>query len=72
MHRSKLALINRRNRLGGLPSASPRQHDLELGEKPWLRLDVDAATMLFDDDVVAHRQAKPGTFAGGLGREEWD
>src|ERR1035441_204607 len=27
--------------------------------------------MLSDDDVVAHRQAKPCTFARGLGREEW-
>ena len=51
--------------------AGPRQYDLELSEKPGLRLDFDAAAMLLEDDVVAHRQAKPGTFARGLGREEW-
>jgi hypothetical protein len=45
---------------GGLPLASPRQYDLELGEKSGLRIDIDAAAMLFDDDVVAYRQAKPG------------
>jgi hypothetical protein len=26
--------------------------------------------MLFHDDVVAHRQPKPGAFAGGLGGKE--
>ena len=58
------------NRRGGLPLASARQYDLELGEKSGLRLDIDAAAVLFYDDVVAHRQAKPGTLARGLGREE--
>src|SRR6202521_4313122 len=53
-----------------LPLAPPRQYDLELGEKSGLRLDIDAAAVLFYDDVVAHRQAKPGTLARGLGREE--
>jgi hypothetical protein len=42
--------------------ARPRQHDLELREKPGLRLDIDATAMLLYDDVVAHRQTKPGTF----------
>src|SRR6202021_835634 len=42
----------------------------KLGEKSGLCLDIDAAAVLFDDDVVAHRQAKPSTFAWGLGREE--
>jgi hypothetical protein len=32
-------------------------------KKSGLRLDIDAAAVLFDDDVMAHRQAKPGTFA---------
>jgi len=50
--------------------ARPRQYDLELGEKSGLRLDIDAAAVLFHDDVVAHRQAKPGTFAREFGREE--
>jgi hypothetical protein len=49
----------------------PRQHDLELSEKSGLRLDIYAAAMLLYDDVVAHRQAKPGTFARRLGREKW-
>ena len=56
-------LVSRRNGLGGLPLVRPRQYDLELGEKPGLCLDIDAATVLLDDYVVAHRQAKPGTFA---------
>ena len=56
--------------LGRLPLARPRQNDLELSETPGLRLDIDAAAMLFYDDVVAHRQAKPGTFARRFGREE--
>src|ERR1700730_17525790 len=54
-----------------LPLARPRQYDLELGEKSGLRLDINAAAMLFHDDVVAYRQAKPGAFARRLGREEW-
>src|ERR1700676_942478 len=54
-----------------LPLARPRQYDLELREDSGLRLDIDAAAMLFHDDVVAHRQAKPGTFARGFGRKEW-
>ena len=55
---------------GGLLLACLRQHDLELGEEFGLRIDVDAAAVLFHDDVVADRQARPGTFARGLGREE--
>ena len=54
----------------GLPLDRPRQHDLEFSEKSGLRLDIDAAAVLFYDDVVAHRHAKPGTLARGLGREE--
>jgi hypothetical protein len=50
--------------------ARPWQYDLELSEKPGLRLDIDAAAMLFYDDVVAHRKTEPSTFARGLGREE--
>src|SRR6202790_3660726 len=53
-----------------LPLVRPPQYDLKLSKKPGLRLDIDAAAVLFDDDVVAHRQAKPGTFTRGLGREE--
>jgi hypothetical protein len=70
MHRTKLALIPRRNGCGELPLGSPRQYDPELSEKSGLRLDIDATAILLYDDVVAHRQAKPGTFARGFGREE--
>ena len=35
-----------------------------------LGLDIDRAAMLFHDDVMAHRQSKPGAFAGRLGRKE--
>src|SRR5258708_17214624 len=55
---------------GKLRLARARQDDLKFGEKSELRLDIDAAAVLFYDDVVAHRQAKPGTVARGLGREE--
>jgi len=54
---------------GELPLVRSRQHDLELSEKSGLRLDIYAAAVLLYDDVVAHRQTKPGTFARGLGRE---
>ena len=50
--------------------ACPRQNDLELSEKSGLRLDIDAAAVLFYDDVMAHRKTEPGTFARWLGREE--
>src|SRR5271169_5143589 len=70
MRRSKLGLGQPVIWVWRLPSARPRQNDPELGEKSGLRLDIDAAAVLFYDDVVAHRQAKPGTFARGLGCEE--
>jgi len=67
MHRSNWQQIRRwsAGEMGSadLPLVRPRQYDLELGEKPGLCLDIDAATVLLDDYVVAHRQAKPGTFA---------
>src|SRR6202790_4985892 len=53
-----------------LPLVRPWQYDLELREDSGLRLDIDAAAMLFHDDVVAHRQAEPGTFARGFGCKE--
>src|SRR5271169_772262 len=71
MRRSKLGLGQPVIWVWRLPSARPRQNDPELGEHSGLRLDIDAAAVLFYDDVVAHRQAKPGTFAGRLSREEW-
>jgi hypothetical protein len=50
--------------------ARPRQYDLELSKKSGLPLDINAAAVLLYDDVVAHREAKSGTFTRGLGREE--
>ena len=47
-----------------------RQDNPDFGELAGLRLDLDRAAMLLDDDVVADREAKPGTFSGRLGREE--
>ena len=32
----------------------PRQNDFELGELPELRIDVNAAAVLFHNDIVAH------------------
>ena len=40
---------------------------------PWtyrFYVDIDGATVLFHDDVVTHREAKPGAFACRLGRKE--
>jgi hypothetical protein len=49
---------------GRLLLARSRQYKLELSEMSGLCLDINAAAVLFFyDDVVAHRQAKPGTFA---------
>src|SRR6202022_802003 len=46
------------------------QNDGEFGELPGLGLDIDRTTMLFHDDVVAHRKAKSGAFTGRLGGKE--
>src|SRR5579871_965452 len=47
-----------------------RQYDGELGKFSGHGVDVDRATVLLHDDVVRHRQSKPGAFAGRLGGEE--
>src|SRR4051794_5951643 len=47
-----------------------RQRDDEFREYAGFGVNVNSAAMLFHDDVVAHRQPKPGAFAGRLGREE--
>ena len=70
MHRSKFDADQSVKWVSPITFGSSRQHDLELSEQPGLGLDIDAAAVLFYDDVVAHRQAKPGTFARGLGCEE--
>ena len=48
----------------------PRQRNNEFGKCARLGIDVDLAAVLFHDDVVAHRQAKSGALARGLGGEE--
>jgi hypothetical protein len=63
-------LVSRLNGCSRLPLVLSRQYDLELCENSRLRLYIDATAVLLHDDVVAHRQAKPGTFARGLSREE--
>src|SRR6476660_4389496 len=50
--------------------ACTRQRNDEFGKYARLSIDVDCAAMLFHHDVVAHRQAKPGALARGLGSEE--
>src|ERR1039458_2032751 len=66
MHRSKLDAVGRLAG-GWITFDCPRQHDFELRKMSGLRLDIYAAAVLLYDDVVAHRHAKPGTFARGLG-----
>src|SRR3954451_1729336 len=52
-------------------TARSRQDDPEFSELSGLRLDIYPATVLFHDDVVAHRQTKPGPFTRRLSCEEW-
>jgi hypothetical protein len=47
-----------------------RQCDGELRKFAQLRFDVDGPPMLLDNDIVARRQAEPGSFSSGLGGEE--
>src|SRR5262249_47974936 len=47
-----------------------RQNNAEFGELARFGIDLDGAGMLFDNDIVAQRQAEPGAFAGWLGGEE--
>ena len=55
---------------GGLGHTRARQDDPDFRELTGLRLDLDRAAMLLNDDVVTDRQAKPSTFARRLGGEE--
>src|SRR5256886_15881963 len=48
----------------------PRKRNNEFGKYAWLGIDVDLAAMLFHHDVVAHRKAKAGSLAGGVGGEK--
>src|SRR6266851_242590 len=47
-----------------------RQADREFGELTDPAVDLDRAAMLLGDDIPADREAEPGAFAGGLGRNE--
>src|SRR5262249_34148898 len=38
------------------------QDDPDFGELAWLRMDLDRAAMLLDDDVVTYGEAKAGPF----------
>src|SRR5436190_4422528 len=46
------------------------QNDPKFRELVWLRLDLDRPAMLFDDDIVAQREAKAGSLAGGFCRKK--
>ena len=50
--------------------AAAGKYDPELGKLTGSGANVDRAGMLLDDDVMADRQAKPGTLARRFGREE--
>src|SRR5581483_761706 len=47
-----------------------RQRNDELGKSARPGLDVDAAAVLFHDDVIAHGEPEPGTLASRLGGEK--
>ena len=46
------------------------QNDPKFGELTGLRINLNRAAMLLDDDVVTNGQAQSGPFAGRLCREE--
>jgi len=58
-----------RTTVGG-SGATARQLNPELGQFANLAVNPDRAAVLLGDDVVADRQAKPGTLAGRLGSEK--
>src|SRR6516164_1379488 len=47
-----------------------RQGNGELSECAGLGVDIDAAAMLLDNDIMCHRQAEPCPFPGWFGGEE--
>ena len=53
-----------------LVAAMSRKNDLELGEFAGAGIDLDRSAVLLDDNVVAQRETKTRSFAGGLGRKE--
>ena len=66
MHRSKLDAGQPVKSVRRITLARPRQYDLELSKKSGLRLDINAAAVLFHYDVMAHGQPEPSTFASGF------
>src|ERR1700760_2062126 len=70
---ARLRVNSRRRRTTGdgpLIRVPARQRNPELGKAAGFGLDVDAAAVLLDDDVVTDRQAQARALAGRLGREE--
>lgn len=47
-----------------------RKNYFELGELPGLRIILNAAPVLFHDEIVAYRNTEPGTFTRRFGRVE--
>src|SRR6516165_5635800 len=47
-----------------------RQADRKFGELAGHTVNLDRAAVLLGDDVPADREAEPGAFPGGLGRDE--
>src|ERR1700722_6014045 len=47
-----------------------RQRNNEFGKRAWARIHFDLSAMFFPHDVMAHRPAKPGSFASRLSGEE--
>src|SRR5258708_12609473 len=52
------------------PGRHARKNDLEFGEFAGLGVGLDRSGMLLDDNVVAQRETKTRSFAGGLRRKE--
>jgi hypothetical protein len=60
-----------RSRRFGEENCRTRQNDSELSEFARLRIDLNGAAMLLDDDVVADGETEAGAFASGLRCKEW-
>ena len=58
-------------KLVGDGSRLSRQYDPDFGEFARLRMDLNRAAMLLNDDVVADGQTETRAFPGRFGREEW-
>src|SRR5262249_18683520 len=50
--------------------SNARQNDPDFGERPRLRIDLDCAAMLLNDDVMTDGEAKAGALTCRLRREE--